>query len=115
MLCDVELLVPRTNLTPLMQKIDCEGCEYTTLPPFFDMIAAGKIKLNQLQVEMHAGVTNKNAHPAQIVNFFSSADQAGLRIFHKERNHWGCDGYTCVEYALVSEDFLREANRAAVC
>ncbi|KAL9180529.1 hypothetical protein ACHAXT_010982 [Thalassiosira profunda] len=59
------------------------------------------IKLNQLQVEMHAGVTNRNAHPAQIVNFFSSADQAGLRIFHKERNHWGCDGYTCVEYALT--------------
>ena len=48
-------------------------------------------------------------------DFFAAADRAKLRIFHKERNHWGCSGYLCVEYAFVSEPFLREANAAAVC
>ena len=41
--------------------------------------------------------------------------RAKLRITHKERNQWGCDGYRCVEYALVSEAFLREANGAVMC
>ena len=47
--------------------------------------------------------------------FFAAADTANLRITHKERNQWGCDGYRCVEYALVSESFLREANGAVMC
>ena len=47
--------------------------------------------------------------------FFAAADRAKLRITHKERNQWGCDGYRCVEYALVSEAFLREANGAVMC
>ena len=47
--------------------------------------------------------------------FFAAADRARLRITHKERNQWGCDGYRCVEYALVSEAFLREANGAVMC
>ena len=46
---------------------------------------------------------------------FAAADKAKLRITHKERNQWGCDGYRCVEYALVSEAFLREANGAVMC
>lgn len=48
-------------------------------------------------------------------DFFAAADRAKLRIFHKERNHWGCDGYLCVEYAFASEAFLREANAALLC
>ena len=35
------------------------------------------------------------------------ADDARMRVFHKERNHWGCEGYRCLEYAFVSEEFLR--------
>jgi len=90
-------------------KIDCEGCEYSTLPPLFDNIASGMIHVNQLQIELH-GTKYEN-----IANFFESADKAKMRIFHKERNQWGCNGYTCVEYALASENFLREANRAVIC
>lgn len=48
-------------------------------------------------------------------DFFAAADRAKLRIFHKERNHWGCNGYLCVEYAFASEAFLREANAALLC
>ncbi|KAL9178453.1 hypothetical protein ACHAXT_003783 [Thalassiosira profunda] len=100
-----------TNRTIDILKIDCEGCEYKTLPPVFDAIAAGNAQISQLQVEMHVH-TVADLH---IHDFFAAADRAKLRIFHKERNHWGCAGYKCVEYAFVSESFLREANAAAIC
>lgn len=90
-------------------KIDCEGCEYSTMPPLFEMIAAGRIRVNQVQIELHT------AEKSEIDHFFKSADSAGLRIFQKERNHWGCAGYKCVEYSLISESFLRESNAATVC
>jgi hypothetical protein len=28
-----------------------------------------------------------------ITALFEDADAAGLRVFHKERNQWGCKGY----------------------
>lgn len=100
------------NRTIDILKVDCEECEYASLPKFLDIVASGEMRVGQLQVELHM---RKIKHPRKIHNFFAAADRAGLRIFHKERNHWGCQGFWCVEYALVSERFLREANRAAVC
>jgi len=90
-------------------KIDCEHCEYVAMPPLFEAIAAGKLKVNQIQIELH-GVQFE-----RVKRLFEAADKAKMKIFHKERNHWGCDGYRCLEYALIHEDFLREANRAAIC
>eukprot|EP00978_Attheya_sp_CCMP212_P003867 scaffold8225_cov52-Attheya_sp.AAC.1 len=86
-------------------KIDCEGCEYTVMPPLFDAISKGTIQVDQIQIELHDGGGYK-----AIVNLFDAADNASMRVFHKERNHWGCMGYHCVEYAFVSESFLRKAN-----
>jgi len=100
------------NRTIDILKIDCEGCEWTVLPVFFDLVASGKFQVNQVLVELH----NFFNIPQQTINnFFSAADKARLRIFHKERNHWGCQGFKCLEYALVSESFLRESNMATVC
>eukprot|EP00578_Thalassiosira_sp_NH16_P023566 CAMPEP_0181103446 /NCGR_PEP_ID=MMETSP1071-20121207/14870_1 /TAXON_ID=35127 /ORGANISM="Thalassiosira sp., Strain NH16" /LENGTH=593 /DNA_ID=CAMNT_0023186521 /DNA_START=111 /DNA_END=1892 /DNA_ORIENTATION=+ len=108
-----------TDRTIDIIKIDCEGCEYTTLPPFFDAIASGKVRIGQLQIEMHAPAANlgstQDADLPMVHDFFAAADRAKLRIFHKERNHWGCYGYNCVEYAFASEEFLREANEALLC
>ena len=59
-------------------------------------------------------VIRKLGHERRTIDI-AAADTAKLRITHKERNQWGCDGYRCVEYALVSEAFLREANGAAMC
>ena len=53
--------------------------------------------------------------PRHLETGIAAADTAKLRITHKERNQWGCDGYRCVEYALVSESFLCEANGAVMC
>ena len=83
------------------------------MPPLFDLIASGGAKVDQLLIEMYSP---KSKETPKILNkFFNAADKAKMRIYHKERNNWGCDGYRCVEYAFVSEDFLRVANGAAVC
>ena len=105
------------NRTIDILKIDCEGCEWSTLPPLFDSIAAGTIRVNQIQVEMHISSMNTNDPEFQLLRnrFFHTLDKAKMRIFHKERNHWGCNGYLCLEYAFVREEFLRAANKAAIC
>ena len=98
---------------------DClEGCEYAAMPPLFELIASGKIKVDQVLIELHhtkVGRRLRGDFGRTLQRFFAAADTAKLRITHKERNQWGCDGYRCVEYALVSEAFLREANGAVMC
>lgn len=96
------------NRTIDILKIDCQGCEYAAMPPLFQLMAEGRVRVDQLLIELHD--RQKLLH-----GFFAAADNAGLRVFHKERNGWGCDGYRCVEYAFVSKSFLREANGAAIC
>lgn len=34
-------------------KIDCEGCEWFTMPDLFNDIASSGLKVNQIQIEMH--------------------------------------------------------------
>jgi hypothetical protein len=92
-------------------KIDCEGCEYVAVLDALEAVAQGQIAINQIQVEIHSyGVDFKTIH-----SLFKAADRAGMRVFHKERNHWGCDGHLCVEYSFVDETFLRKANAFTVC
>uniref|UniRef100_A0A7S3XCQ9 Methyltransferase domain-containing protein n=1 Tax=Picocystis salinarum TaxID=88271 RepID=A0A7S3XCQ9_9CHLO len=79
-------------------KIDCEGCEYSVLPRLADMVTEGTIRVGQIQVEMHG------ADAPKIQTLFQVLRRAGFMIFHKERNHWGCNGFKCVEYALVGHE-----------
>ena len=98
------------NRTIDVLKIDCEGCEYKTMPPLFDLISSGRIKVNQVLIELHL-----RERPSQLKDFFWGADRANMRVFSKERNGWGCFGKSCVEYSLASETFLREANKDTIC
>ena len=82
-----------------MLKIDCEFCEYSVLPE----ILAIDGRVAQILIEMHG------ADPSRIVNLFSTLQALGLMIFHKERNHWGCSGWRCVEFSLISRTFALEA------
>jgi hypothetical protein len=91
-------------------KIDCEGCEFDAMPPVFEAMAKRTIQIDQLLIELHAYVSYD-----QMTEFFALADKAGFRITHKERNGWGCSGSGCVEYAFVSQTFLRKATAAAIC
>jgi hypothetical protein len=99
------------NRTIDIFKIDCERCEYDAMPPVFEAIARGQLQIHQILIELHR---TPNSYEV-LADFFEAADKAGYRITHKERNHWGCMGYSCIEYAFVSEDFLRRATAAAIC
>lgn len=72
-------------------KIDCEGCEYSVIP---QIVRTSRI--DQVMMEVHG--TNAE----QIMHLFQTLRDAGIEVFHKERNHWGCDGYRCVEFSLMS-------------
>eukprot|EP00978_Attheya_sp_CCMP212_P022753 scaffold68342_cov48-Attheya_sp.AAC.1 len=68
------------------------------MPLLFDAISKGTIQVDQIQIELHAagGLRGYDL----IANLFDAADNASMRVFHKERNQWGCMGYACVEYAF---------------
>jgi len=75
-------------------KIDCEGCEWDAFAALW-LTGDGPVSIGQIQVELHLHDFDK------IRTFFAAAEEAGYMIFHKERNQWGCDGFNCVEYALI--------------
>ena len=83
-------------------KIDCEGCEFTVIPKFVE----SSVKIDQLMIEVHG------TNALRIASLFNCLHNAGLMIFHKERNHWGCDGYRCVEYSLMTSDYAKKVLRA---
>eukprot|EP00040_Diaphanoeca_grandis_P020617 m.109666 g.109666 ORF g.109666 m.109666 type:complete len:351 (-) comp27973_c0_seq1:76-1128(-) len=84
-------------------KIDCEGCEFVQMPMLAKMIGAGEITVGQILIEVHSMV---HFDLAQL--FTSMRRDAQMKITHKERNQWGCDGYRCVEYSLISPTFAKE-------
>ena len=73
-------------------KIDCEGCEYTVMPRVLEHV----MSIDEVFIEVHG------LEPVKVNALFKSFDDAGLFVFHKERNHWGCGGYTCVEFSLTT-------------
>lgn len=90
-------------------KIDCEGCEYKVIPRVIDMVKKRSLRIEQIQVEIHG------TNAAKIQTFFQTMRSAGYAVFHKERNHWGCNGYTCVEYAFINMDKTQEVFRKSHC
>jgi len=92
-------------------KIDCEQCEWSCVPPIADQVRRGEIDVGQLLVEVHdARLANGTTH-----RFFNSLSDADFRLFHKERNSWGCMGYKCLEYAFVHRSHARAAFEMTHC
>lgn len=83
-------------------KIDCEGCEFSAFSNLWPQIRSGDVSIGQILIEVHG------TRFSPLDDFFKGADEAGYMIFHKERNHWGCMGYLCVEYSLIHKS---EAKR----
>ena len=90
-------------------KIDCEGCEYSVLPQVIDLVASSYVAIDQIQVEMHG------TDPAKIQALFQTFRKGNYMVFHKERNHWGCNGYLCVEYAFISKEAGERVFRITHC
>lgn len=93
-------------------KIDCEGCEWSALLPVFSDMEAGKLYVGQLLVEVH--LQNSLAY-ATLLDWFKRADAAGLRMFSKERNGWGCSGFKCVEFSFVNQQHACTEFAATHC
>lgn len=102
-------MLGHTNRHLTILKVDCEGCEYEAFPSVFDGCATGQLTIDQLQIELHT--TNFS----NIAAFFEGADRCGLMIFHKERNHWGCAGWRCVEFALISREAAWRSFKKSHC
>jgi hypothetical protein len=83
-------------------KIDCESCEWAALKPAFAALADGRLRVGQLQIELHLV---KQTSQDDVDGFMVAADRAGLRVFHKEPNVLHGDGFSAIEFAFVHRDF----------
>ena len=99
-------LLGHTGREITLFKVDCEGCEFSAFRPIVDECAAGRLRIGQLQIEMHIPglIQGGKANLTALDTWFAGADACGLRLFHKERNNWGCKGWRCLEFAFVSRD-----------
>lgn len=78
-------------------KIDCEGCEWSTVQSWFEAEVKHNVTIRQIQVELH-DTTPKNKHA-----FFDRMYEHGYVIFHKEPNMIAKDKFdsNCIEYAFL--------------
>lgn len=90
-------------------KVDCEGCEYGAFPQIWADVASGRFSIGQVQIELHG------PEYAKLKSFFSDASAAGFDVFHKERNHWGCNGWTCVEFSLIHRQTAWDIYKFSHC
>lgn len=77
-------------------KVDIEGSEFEVLPDLLN----SPVRPSQILVETHGTDWDK------IKPLFDRMHHAGYVLFHKERNHWGCKGFHCLEFAFASRDYL---------
>jgi hypothetical protein len=90
-------------------KVDCEGCEYGAFPRVLEGIQQGKYTVGQIQIELHG------TNPGQLRHFFDACDSNDFFMFHKERNHWGCDGYRCIEFSFINKETAHMIHNATHC
>ena len=94
-------------------KVDIEGSEYSALGDrslFGGCMRADhhhrtQIPVRQLQVEVHG------QNFTRIFRLVEQMHACGLALFSKESNHWGCDGYRCVELSFISPEHAWEAYK----
>ena len=99
------------NRTINVLKIDIEGGEYEAL--VHETLFGGckhrngamPVEVEQLQLELH-GI---DARP--VARLFAAVYACGLQVFNSEPNHWGCDGYGCVEFSFVGPTHAFRAFR----
>lgn len=92
-------------------KVDIERGEWKSFEDIFPACAKKELQIDQLIIELHVTKTKRiqtqktktiiNITQQQINMFFQGARSCGLLLFHKERNHWGCRGWQCVEFSFI--------------
>lgn len=80
-------------------KIDCEGCEFSTVKTWFEAAEKHNVIIRQIQVEMH------NNPIEDTFAFFDTMYENGYVIFHKEFNLIAVPYKgTAIEYAFLKLD-----------
>lgn len=102
-------LVGHTGRKLDILKVDCEGCEHAAFEAIYDAVLAKELVIGQILVEMHGADIRLNTA------FFERTNSANYYIFHKERNHWGCQGYACVEFSLIHNSTAWDIHRSSYC
>ena len=99
-----------TGRTIDILKMDIEKSEYAVFEStIFRDLMRGDLKINQIQIELHS-------HPfSDIQAFARRMHEAGFYLFHKERNGWGCSGFSCVEFSFISTEWMATVYHATHC
>ena len=95
-LADIVKLLGHEGRKMNIFKIDCEGCEWTTFPSWFD----AKVSIDEILVEVHGGTTQPAENPIarQFMQYLADRDYF---IFHKEPNVQSSSGHElCLEYGF---------------
>lgn len=97
-------------------KVDIEGWEYESFKGVkLGDFPGADVSVGQFLVEVHLSLKtaelDATALNMYVKRFFHSLYSSGMFLFSKERNHWGCRGYSCVEFSFVGpqlafKDFL---------
>lgn len=66
-------------------------------------------------IEVHSAGLPAMDLVLQNERLFSAFRQCGYRMFHKDRNGWGCLGYRCLEFSLISAGWAKKMHRLAYC
>jgi hypothetical protein len=85
-------------------KVDIESSEYRSFQGLtVGECAAADVRVGQVQIELHMPYhTSLSQRDITIKRLFRSLYSCGMMLFSKERNHWGCNGYNCVEFSFLS-------------
>jgi len=95
-------------------KVDIEGDEYDMFNnQLFDDIKSAKLRIHQIQIELH------RQHPHggfdAVHSFAMAMRDAGFHLFHKERNGWGADANSFVEFSFISTEWFATVFRSTRC
>ena len=90
-----------TNRTLDILKVDCEGCEYQFFPQVVEAVKEGRLEIGILNVELHSALQDFKAGPV-VHQFFEWMDSIDMRLYSKDPNVVGCDGYKCSEFSWIS-------------
>lgn len=74
-------------------KMDIENAEWEL---FAVELKECRLRFHHLNIELHS--LNCTEHEA----FFGAIERCGYRVVWVEPNHWGCSGWSCVEFTIIS-------------
>eukprot|EP00475_Leptophrys_vorax_P018739 TRINITY_DN25615_c0_g1_i2.p1 TRINITY_DN25615_c0_g1~~TRINITY_DN25615_c0_g1_i2.p1 ORF type:complete len:162 (-),score=28.74 TRINITY_DN25615_c0_g1_i2:30-515(-) len=90
-----------SNRTLDILKVDCEGCEFRFFPQVVEAIKQGRLEIGILSVEVHSNLEEFKGG-LLTHQFFEWMDSIDMRLYSKDPNVVGCNGFKCSEFSWIS-------------